>query len=94
MLDWLRVLIPLIVVSVASGSTAQDDVKAEHTKGQQLVIAAFELDVDRVTALLASGADPNTRMGKHRRALLADKWTGGVPMASSKWTPLLAVASS
>jgi hypothetical protein len=94
MLDLLRVLIPLIVVSVASGSTAQDDVKAEHTKGQQLVIAAFQLDVDRVTALLASGADPNTRMGKHRRAIFADKWNGGVPMASSKWTPLLAVASS
>jgi hypothetical protein len=47
-----------------------------------------------VTSLLACGADPNTRLGRHRRAIFSDKWIGGVPMASSKWTPLLAVANS
>lgn len=94
MLNRFGVVACLIGVAYASVSPAQDRAIREYSDDQQLVIAAFELDVDRVTALLASGADPNTRMGKHRRAIFADKWLGGVPMGSSKWTPLLAVANS
>lgn len=95
MLGWLRILIPLIAISVASCSTAQDDVKAEYTKGQQLVIAAFHLDVERVKMLLADGANPDTRLGFYDQHLFEDKWTLGYSdMGSGKWTPLLAVANS
>jgi len=95
MLGWLRVLIPLIAVFIPSCSTTQDDVKAEYTKGQQLVIAAFHLDVERVKMLLADGANPDTRLGFYDQHLFEDKWTLGYSdMGSDKWTPLLAVANS
>jgi len=95
MLGWLRILIPLIAVSVASCSTAQDDVRAEYTKGQQLVIAAFHLDVERVKMLLADGANLNTRLGFYDEHLFEDKWDLAFShMGSDKWTPLLAVANS
>ena len=95
MLGWLRILISLIAVSVASCSTAQDDVKAEYTKGQQLVIAAFHLDVERVKMLLADGVNPDTRLGFYDQHLFEEKWTLAYsPMGSDKWTPLLAVANS
>ncbi len=66
-----------------------------YTVDQKLVIAAFELDVDKVRTLLANGANPNARMGVHDRALFEDKWTlAGSPLGSHEWTPLMAVASS
>ncbi len=73
----------------------QDDVKAQYSKGQQLVIAAFELEVNRVRGLLAEGADPDTRLGFYDDHLFQDKWTLGYShVGSDKWTPLLAVANS
>lgn len=66
----------------------------QFSRDQQLVVAAFNLDVERVTKLLADGADVNARMGKHPRDLFQDKWSGGWPIASPNWTPLLAVANS
>jgi hypothetical protein len=69
------------------------------TTDQQLVVAAFELAVKRVESLLEEGANPNARFGIYKgqslfQELFKDKWTLGTPMASYKWTPLLAVASS
>ncbi len=82
-------------VSVAGCSATQDDVKTQYCKGQQLVIAAFELDVDRVEALLAEGVDVDTRLGFYDDHLFEDKWTLGYSdIGSDKWTPLLAVANS
>ena len=65
------------------------------TVDQQLVVAAFQLDVDRVKSLLDGGANPNARLGFYDGLLFQDKWTLGYsPLGSDKWTPLMAVASS
>ena len=42
---WVSMLTLVFCVSVAGCSATQDDVKAEYSKGQQLVIAAFELEL-------------------------------------------------
>ena len=69
--------------------------RSESRNDQQLVIAAFELDVNKVEALLKSGANPNARLGFYDGHLFENKWTLGYsPIGSDKWTPLLAVASS
>ncbi len=69
--------------------------RTQYSKGQQLVIAAFELDVDRVEGLLAEGVDPDTRLGFYDDHLFEDKWTLGYSnIGSEKWTPLLALANS
>lgn len=82
-------------LSVAGCSTMQDELKAHRSKGQQLVIAAFELDVDRVATLLAEGIDPDTRLGFYDEHLFEDKWTLGYSkVGSEQWTPMLAVANS
>ncbi len=95
MLGWVHMLTVVLCVSVAGCSAAQYDVKAEYSKGQQLVIAAFQLDVDRFKGLLAEGADPDTRLGIDDEHLFEDKWTLGYSdIGSDKWTPLLAVANS
>ena len=92
---WVPMLTLVFCVSVAGCSATQDDVKAEYSKGQQLVISAFELDVDRVKGLLAEGADPDTRLGFYDEHLFEDKWTLGYShVGSDKWTPLLALAHS
>ena len=89
------VFILLFGVCVASSSTAQDDVKANHTKGQQLVIAAFQLDVARVKVLLEEDADPDTQLGFYDKHLFEDKWSLAFShFGSQKWTALLAVANS
>ena len=84
----------LSAISLPLLCAAQNSATDQYSVDQQLVIASFELDVDRVKSLLASGADPDARMGAHDRSLFKDKWTLGTPIASSKWTPLLAVANS
>ena len=94
MLTRLRLSTFLVAVAFGSWSLAQDGPPFKYTVDQQLVIASFQLNVDRVKALLANGADPNARIGKHERSLFTDKWTLGTPWASSRWTPLLAVAES
>ena len=74
----------------------QADGKA-HTfdKDQQLVVASFELDVGKVKALLADGANPNATLGFYDQHLFEDKWGLGLSsIGSDQWTPLLAVANS
>lgn len=88
-------LILLLGFCIAPSSTAQDNLKLKHGKGQQLVIAAFQLDVDRVKALLEEGTDPDTRLGFYDKSQFEDKWRLGYsPLGSGNWTALLAVASS
>lgn len=86
----------LLAISLASCSTtAQGDSTRVRTRGQQLVIAAFELNVERVKTLLDDGASPNTRLGFYDQNLFEDKWTLGYSaIGSARWTPLLAVANS
>ena len=93
--SWIPALTLVFCVSVAGCSATKDDVKTQYSKEQQLVIAAFELDVDRVEGLLAEGVDPDTRLGFYDDHLFEDKWTLGYShIGSEKWTPLLAVANS
>jgi hypothetical protein len=86
------VIVWLLGPAVLAAQEAADS--PEFSPDQQLVIAAFNLDVERVKKLLAEGADVNARMGRHPRELFQDKWSSGWPVASSNWTPLLAVANS
>ena len=93
--SWVPMLTSFFCVSVAGCSATQNDVKTQYSKGQQLVIAAFELEVNRVRGLLAEGADPDARLGFYDDHLFQDKWTLGYSdIGSDKWTPLLAVAHS
>ncbi len=69
--------------------------KPTFTPDQQLVIASFQLDVERVNSLLGNGANSNARLGVNDEHLFEDKWTLAYsPIASDKWTPLLALANS
>ncbi|MGD9645160.1 MAG: ankyrin repeat domain-containing protein [Pirellulales bacterium] len=64
-------------------------------RDQQLVVAAFELDIAEVRTLLAGGANPDARFGEYDEALFEDKWTLAYSsIGSDRWTPLLAVANS
>src|SRR5436190_7951472 len=64
------------------------------SKPQQLIVASFDLEVDRVKEFISQGIDVNARMGEHNGKQFYDKWSLGRPAASERWTPLLAVASS
>jgi ankyrin repeat protein len=66
----------------------------KFSRNQQLIVAAFNLEVDQAAKLLEDGADVNARMGEHPQELFQDKWSGGWPISSPNWTPLLAVANS
>ena len=95
MLGWVPMLTLVLCVSVAGCSASHDVLKPEYSKGQQLVIAAFQLDVDRVKRLLAEGTDPDARLGFYDERIFEDKWTLGYShLGSDQWTPLLAVANS
>ena len=91
----LRPLVSMTVV-LCLGSThnviAAD--RAKLTPNQRLIVAAFELEVDQVKVLLKEGADPNAQFGDADHDFFQDKWTTGTPLASGRWTPLLAVANS
>lgn len=72
-----------------------EEVPRQYTRDQQLVIAAFQLDVARVKSLLQEGANPDARLGFYNGELFMDRRTLGYsPYGSDKWTPLLAVAHS
>jgi hypothetical protein len=61
----------------------------------ELIRAAFCLDVARVCKLVASGADVNAIFGRYDRDAFRDPWLlGHSSMGSERWTPLQAVASS
>jgi len=65
------------------------------SKDQQLIIAAYELDVPKVKALLADGANPDARLGIYDQHLFENKWVlSHSPIGSDKWTPLLAVTGN
>jgi hypothetical protein len=95
MQSWIHALTLVFCISVAGCSATKDDVKTQNSKEQQLVIAAFELDVDRVEGLLAEGVAPDNRLGFYDEHLFEDKWTLDYShVGSDNWTPLLAVANS
>ena len=59
------------------------------------MVAAYNLDLDKVKALLADGASPNARLGFYDEHLFEDKWESALsPSGSEQWTPLLATCSS
>ena len=82
----------LLVHSAAFAEDLQDN--KPLTREQRFIVAAFNLDVERVKKFLSEGIEVNARMGKHGERLFMDKWSLGYPCASAKWTALLAVASS
>lgn len=76
-------------------SDSQGDAPLALTSDQQLIVAAFELDVGKVDSLLKSGAQSNARLGIYDQHLFEDKWSLGYSsVGSDMWTPLLAVAHS
>jgi len=90
-----RFLFVLWTVGFAFCVPSKTAAQSRFSKDQQLVIAAFELDVANVKSLLAQGANPNARLGIYDQQLFEDKWTLGYShIGSDKWTPLLAVANS
>jgi hypothetical protein len=67
----------------------------QYSRDQLLVVAAFQLDVDRVKRLLDDGANVNARFGVYDKHLFEDIRTRGYSsIGSDKWTALLAVADS
>ena len=95
MLDRLTVWLQLLGLFICGTCSAQESTKPPLNKDQQLIIAAFELDVRRVSSLLADGANPDARLGFYDEHPFEDKWSLGYsPIGSDKWTPLLAVADS
>jgi hypothetical protein len=68
----------------------------ELTLNQRLVLACYKLEVTDVVAYLRKGANVNARFGESdpANADFSDRWTGGIPIATASWTPLIALASS
>ncbi len=64
-------------------------------KERALIEAAFHLKLDTVRDLLEEGVNVNARYGDHGDSkVFGDPWTLGWPMASGKWTALIALAHS
>jgi hypothetical protein len=63
---------------------------------QRLIIACYRLDVPGVVRCLRDGANVNGTFGQANAEAyrFRDKWTGAGSMATSSWSPLLALASS
>jgi len=62
---------------------------------QQLIIAAFQLDVGGVERLLAGGANVNARFGTYDEHIFMDRRSLGYSsLGSERWTALQAVADS
>lgn len=81
-------------VGFRGGRRCRGTGKGPLTPQQQLVYAAFDLDVEKVKELIARPIDVDARMGNHPKYLFQDKWSLGWPVSSPKWTPLLAAAHS
>jgi hypothetical protein len=91
----LRLSLCVLTVILTSRVDAQEAVHSKFTDDQQLVIAAFELDVAKVNAILEKGANVDARLGIYDAMLFRDKWTLAYSsIGSDRWTPLLAVAHS
>jgi hypothetical protein len=70
---------------------------AELTLDQQLILACYQLQVDKVVTCLRKGANVNGRFGDRAYKLpeFHDRWTGAYPsLGSGAWTPLLALANA
>jgi hypothetical protein len=67
---------------------------AELTPDQRLVVACHRLEVEGVVAALRDGANVNGRFGDGDAMLFQDPWLLGIPIATKKWTPLIAVADA
>ncbi len=82
-----------VFVSVLRDAKADD---AVFTNNPQLVVAAFNLDLELVKRLLfLKGVSPDSRLGSYDPRLFEDKWSLGYsPIGSENWTALLAVANS
>ncbi|MCA9110838.1 MAG: hypothetical protein KDA52_12870 [Planctomycetaceae bacterium] len=81
--------------SMASCAEAPQSNQGHFSLDQQLVIAAFQLDVDAVDKLLQTGANPNKPFDCVAPDLFEDKRMLTWPNASSsQWTALMAVANS
>lgn len=88
-----RWLIALAVIGCCDRVLSQP---GELSLNQQLIVACYRLQVQEVTECLRKGADANAMLGNPaaRTAVVRSPWTGGIPLGSTKWTPLLAVAAS
>jgi len=92
---YLNHLAVFVAATLVFHSVAQDSDDSPWTKDQQLVVSAFNLEVEGVRGLLNDGANPNPRLGFYDKHLFEDKWTLAYShIGSNKWTPLLAVANS
>ncbi|MGD9722033.1 MAG: ankyrin repeat domain-containing protein [Pirellulales bacterium] len=84
----------VLLASVVSSTGAQEK-RLQLSRDQQLIVAAYELDVARVKQLLNDGADVNAQFGKYDEHVFRDKRTLGYShIGSRKWTALQAVANS
>jgi len=95
------ILFLLFVISSVEAQPSAD--KPKYTSGEQLVLASFQLDVERVQSLLKAGTDPDTRIRVSPLSVDPDageKLFNGMffprikSMRNYRWTPLLAVAYS
>ncbi|MEX0679118.1 MAG: hypothetical protein WD063_18735 [Pirellulales bacterium] len=84
-----RILIWLLLASAAMPARAQ-----ELTLHQRLIISCFNVQVDEVVKCLREGADVNARLGQCTTKPFYDRWTGGTPLGTQCWTPLIALASA
>jgi ankyrin repeat protein len=89
-----KIISIVLASSVLAGCAVVQQRSENFTLDQRLIIAAHHLDTAEVRQLLATGANVNARFGKGDSSVFKDKWDLGWPMASPKWTPLLAVMNS
>ena len=67
---------------------------AELSGDQQLIVACYRLDVERVIVAIQNGANVNARFGDGDDSSFQDPWDLGQPVAVKAWTPLIATASA
>jgi hypothetical protein len=78
---------------------APADKAPELTADQQLIVACYSLEAEKVAHLLRSGANVNARFGRpgfdEHAHPFRDKWDRGLAdLGHEEWTPLLALAHS
>lgn len=88
--------------SSAQAQLSQD--QSKYSPAEQLVLASFQLNVERVRSLLKSGVAPDVQVRVSTFAIFSDTGLGTNPLEypsisswslrSYSWTPLLAVAYS
>lgn len=72
---------------VAPGATAESH--------EDLVEAAYHLNLDRLNEVLNKNVDVNAKYGKYDKVVFSNPWDGGFSHVGSRnWTPLLAVANA